>query len=152
MVERAQRLREKGMFRHLAISGHRRPSFLSFAADPRFSVLHIRYNAAHTGAESEVFPHLPREGRPGIVAYTATRWGSLLHPKRMPPGQPPLRARDAYRFVLSNPDFNVCICGPKNAAEMDEALEALDAGPLAPEEAERIRAVGRHVHAHARIG
>jgi aryl-alcohol dehydrogenase-like predicted oxidoreductase len=151
MVERAQGLREKGMFRHLAISGHRRPSFVAFAADPRVSVLHIRYNAAHTGAESEVFPHIGRDGRPGIVAYTATRWGTLLNPKRMPPGQPPLKARDAYRFVLSNPDFDVCICGPRNAAEMDEALTALDAGPLVAEEAERIRAVGRHVHEHARI-
>jgi aryl-alcohol dehydrogenase-like predicted oxidoreductase len=151
MVERAGRLREKGMFRHLAISGHRRPSFVAFAADPRLSILHLRYNAAHTGAETEVFPHLPPEGRPGAVAYTATRWGTLLQPKRMPPGQPPLRARDAYRFVLSNPDFNVCICGPRNAAEMDEALAALDAGPLVPEEAERIRAVGRYVHEHSRI-
>jgi aryl-alcohol dehydrogenase-like predicted oxidoreductase len=151
MVERAERLRERGVIRHLAISGHRRPSFLDFAADPRFSVLHMRYNAAHTGAESEVFPHMGRDGRPGIVAYTATRWGSLLKPGRMPPGQAPLRARDAYRFVLSNPDFNVCICGPRNAAEMDEALAALDAGPLVPEEADRIRAVGRYVHEHARI-
>jgi aryl-alcohol dehydrogenase-like predicted oxidoreductase len=146
VMERAERMREKGLFGHLAVSGHHRPAFADFAGDPRFSILHIRYNAAHTGAELDVFPHLPSDGRPGIVAYTATRWGSLFNPRRMPPGERPLRGRDAYRFVLSNPDFNVCMTGPKDDREMDEALTALDEGPLSQEEAERIRRIGRFIH------
>jgi aryl-alcohol dehydrogenase-like predicted oxidoreductase len=149
ILERAEKMRERGMFRHLAISGHRRPAFVDFAADPRFSILHIRYNAAHTGAEEDVFPHLPNEHRPGIVAYTATRWGALFDPRRMPPGEEPLRGRDAYRFVLSNPDFNVCMSGPRDAREMEEALAALDERPLSPEEEERFRRIGRFVHDHA---
>ena len=130
VLERVARLRAKGAFRHLAVSAHRRPAFLDFAADPRYEILHIRYNAAHPGAEHDVFPQLPRDGRPGTVAFTATRWGSLLSARKMPPGEQPLRGRDAYRFVLSNPDFNVCMTGPKNAAELEEALAALDEGPL----------------------
>lgn len=149
MLERAARLREVGMFRHLAISSHHRPAFVEFADDERFSVLHIRYNAAHTGAEHDVLPHLPAAGRPGTVAYTATRWGSLLNPTKMPPGERPLRGRDAYRFVLSNPGFDACLCGPKNHIELDEALAALDEGPLSAAEETRIRAIGRHVHARA---
>ena len=149
MLARAERLRASGMVGHLAISSHKRSSFVGFAADPRFSILHIRYNAAHTGAERDVFPHLAEDGRPGIVAYTATRWGALLNPKKMPPGARPLRGRDAYRFVLSNPDFDVCMCGPRNDAEMNEALAALDEGPLSPEEDARIRAIGRWVHEHS---
>ena len=152
ILERAVRLQEKGVFRHLAVSGHRRPAFVDFAADPRYSVLHIRYNAAHPGAEHDVFPHLPRDARPGTVAYTATRWGSLLSARKMPPGEQPLRGRDAYRFVLSNPDFNVCMTGPKNAAELEEALAALDEGPLSPEEMARVRRIGEFVRAHAWIG
>jgi aryl-alcohol dehydrogenase-like predicted oxidoreductase len=146
LLEKALRLRDQGMFRFLALSGHRRPSFVGYAADPRLSVFHMRYNAAHTGAETEVFPFLPKDGRPGIVCYTATAWRKLLNPARMPPGEAPLRARDCYRFVLTNPNFNVCLCGPSNAAQMDEALAALDAGPLDPQEEERIRRIGRHVH------
>jgi aryl-alcohol dehydrogenase-like predicted oxidoreductase len=149
VLERAERMRENGMFRHLAVSGHRRRVFPGHAADQRFSILHIRYNAAHTGAETDIFPQLPREGRPGVVAYTATSWGALLRPRRMPPGEAPLRGRDCYRFVLSNPDFNVCMTGPKDDMQMDEALAALDEGPLLPEEDARIRRIGRWVHEHA---
>jgi len=149
ILERAERLREKGMFRQLAISGHRRPAFVGFAADPRYAILHIRYNAAHPGAESDVLPHLSATDKPGLVAYTATSWRQLLDPRRMPPGERPLRPRDCYRFVLSNPAFEVCMTGPKNAAEMDEALTALEAGPLTPEEDARIRRIGLHVSGKA---
>ncbi len=152
VMERAEKLRERGLVRHLATSGHKRPSFVDFAADTRLGILHIRYNAAHPGAESDIFPRLAAEARPGIVAYTATRWGSLLKASRMPPGEAPLRGRDAYRFVLSNPDFNVCLCGPRNDAEMTEALATLDEGPLAPTEMERVRRVGQFVHQHAWMG
>ena len=152
VLERAARMVERGLVRHLAISAHHRPAFVGYAADPRFAILHIRYNAAHTGAEADLFPRLGAANRPGTVAYTATRWGSLLSPGKMPPGEAPLRARDCYRFVLTNPDFNVCMTGPKDDAEMDEALAALAAGPLAADEAERIRRIGRFVHDHAVMG
>jgi len=152
LLERAERMRENGMFRHLAVSGHRRRAFVDHAADQRFSILHIRYNAAHTGAETDVLPHLRAEGRPGIVAYTATAWGSLLKARKMPLGEAPLRGRDCYRFVLSNPDFNACMSGPRDDAQMDEALAALDEGPLSTEENARIRRIGRWVHEHALFG
>jgi aryl-alcohol dehydrogenase-like predicted oxidoreductase len=146
VVECTDRLREKGLFRHLAISSHNRPTFVELAKDPRYGAFHIRYNAAHTGAERDVFPNWPSDNRPGTVAYTATRWGSLLKAKAVPAGEAPMCARDAYRFVLSNPDFNVCMTGPKNAAEMDEALATLDDGPLSVEENARIRGIGIHVY------
>ena len=111
----------------------------------RFGALHIRYNAAHAGAETDIFPHLPKGGRPGIVAYTATSWGQLLNARKMPSGEAPLRGRDAYRFVLGNPDFNVCMTGPRNATELDEALATLDDGPLAADELARVRRLGAHV-------
>ncbi len=150
VLERCERLREKGLFRQLAISGHHRPSFAGYAADPRFGVLHVRYNAANSGAETDVFPTLPREGRPGVVVYTATRWRTLLDPARMPAGEAPLRASDCYRFVLSNPNVQVCMTGPANDTQMDEALQAQAAGPLTAEEEERVRRVGRHLHDHKR--
>jgi aryl-alcohol dehydrogenase-like predicted oxidoreductase len=152
VMERAARLAERGMFRHLAVSAHHRPAHVGFAADQRFAICHLRYNAAHTGAERDVFPHLPATGRPGFVAYTATRWGALLKASRMPPGEAPLRGRDAYRFALSCPDIQVCMTGPRSAAEMTEALAALDEGPLAPEEAARIRRIGEHVRGGPKRG
>jgi aryl-alcohol dehydrogenase-like predicted oxidoreductase len=145
LLERALRLKEAGLVRHIAVSGHRRPAFVDYAKDERFGILHIRYNAAHPGAEEEVFPRLSPVNRPGIVAYTATSWGQLLDAKNMPEGELPLRARDCYRFVLSNPDFNVCMTGPSKREHLEEALTALEAGPLSPEEDRHIRALGKEV-------
>ena len=145
IMDRVEALREGGLFRHLAVSAHRRPVFGSYAADRLFDILHVRYNAAHTGAESDVFPLLG-EGRPGTVVYTATRWGSLLKASKMPPGEAPLRGRDAYRFVLTHPSVDVCMTGPASAAEMDEALAALVEGPMDEEEEERARRIGSFVH------
>lgn len=146
ILDRVEAMRARGLFRHVAISSHERALFPKLAADPRFDILHIRYNAVHAGAERDVFPAMPAENRPGVVAYTATSWGQLLDPKRMPAGEAPMRGRDCYRFVLSNPDFNVCMTGPKDAAQMREALAALDEGPLTADEDARFRRIGAHAH------
>jgi len=152
IVDAALRLKEQGKVRHLMLSTHNRPSlqghFQEFAAGrSAFDVFMLRYNAVHRGAERDVFPFLPDDPRPGIVAYTATRWGHLLDPKKMPAGEAPLRARDCYRFALSHPAVSLCLCGPSDRAQMREALEALDAGPLTDEERERIEKIGDHVYA-----
>jgi len=72
-----------------------------------------------------------------------------LKAKKMPAGEAPMRARDCYRFALSSPDIDVCMTGPANGAQVDEALAALDEGPLSPEENERFRRIGAHVRANA---
>jgi aryl-alcohol dehydrogenase-like predicted oxidoreductase len=149
ILERALELQRRGLCRHIAISCHHRPSFVDYARDERFGVTHLRYNAAHTGAEQDVFPHLDEQDRPGFVAFTATRWKSLLKPKLMPAGETPMSARDCYRFVLSQPHIDVCMTGPANADQVDEALAALDKGPVSDEEGQRFRRIGAHVRANA---
>ena len=49
------------------------------AGESILDLLMIRYNAAHPGAEEEIFPYLARR-RPAVVAYTATAWRKLLRP------------------------------------------------------------------------
>ncbi|MEE2674287.1 MAG: aldo/keto reductase [Myxococcota bacterium] len=151
LIEAAERLKEKGKVRHLMMSTHNRPSlqehFRRFEAkESPFDVFMLRYNAVHRGAERDVFPHLPESARPGIVAYTATRWGHLLDPKKMPEGETPPPARDCYRFALSNPAVSLVLCGPSNRDQMQEALRALDAGPLDAEEKARMQRIGDHVY------
>jgi hypothetical protein len=70
------------------------------------------------------------DSRPGVVAYTATRWAQIINPKKTPPGEVPASASDCYRFVLSNPEVDVCVCGPKG--QMREGLRTLDLGTLSP--------------------
>jgi aryl-alcohol dehydrogenase-like predicted oxidoreductase len=148
VLDAAQRLKDQGKVRFLAMSGHNRSTHGKVAAmsDSPIDILMVRYNPAHTGAERDVFPYLPETGRPGVTCYTATRWGQLLKEKKMPPGEEPLTAAECYRFVLSNPDVDLCFTGPKSALEMEEACDVLDAGPMAPEEMERVRRIGDHVH------
>ena len=155
LVDAAQRLKARGLVRHLMMSTHNRPSLQShFDAFERgespFAAFMLRYNAVHRGAEHDVFPHLPASRRPGILAYTATRWGHLCDPAKMPAGESPPPARDCYRFALSNPDVDLVLCGPRDRKQMQEALRALDAGPLAPDELARLRRIGDHIYGRYR--
>ena len=146
VMDAAEELRREGRFRYLGISGHQRPLFRHYIGDGRYDVLHLRYNAAHRGAEQDIFPHLPRDNSPGIVSFTNTRWGDLLRAENMPAGYSPPAAADCYRFVLSDPHVHVAICGPKNAEEIKSALTALDRGPMDQQELQRMRLIGDHVH------
>jgi len=148
VLDAATRFKEQGKVRFLAMSGHNRKTHGRVAAmsETPIDILMVRYNAAHTGAERDIFPHLPADNRPGITSYTATRWGQLLKERKMPAGEEPMTAAECYRFVLSNPNIDLCFTGPKNVAELDHALLALDAGPLSAEEIERVRRIGDHVH------
>ena len=115
-----------------------------------FDLFHVRYNAAHRGAERDVFPLLPENERPGVVTFTATRWGSLLKPGNAPPGEPPLSASDCYRFALTHPSVDVCMCGPRNEEQMREALRTLELGPLSEKEMQRVRRVGDRIYGKRR--
>ena len=145
LVERALALKEKGLFRFLGMSGHNRRLFPEIAAAGQFDLFHIRYNAAHRGAEEETFPYLTGNNRPGIVTYTATRWGQLLKPGKMPPGESSPAPSDCYRFVLSNPAVDVCLCGPRNIRQMREALATLELGPLGEEDMQRMKQIGDYI-------
>lgn len=148
IVERALTLQAKGKVRSLMVSCHARPMFESFLGDGRYDALMVRYNAAHPGAERDVFPHLAGSARPpGIVAFTATRWGTLLDPRYTPSTEPRPGAGDCYRFDLSNPAVDVCLSGPRDGRELDEALAAVDQGPMTEDEIAWMRRVGAHVRA-----
>lgn len=144
----ALRLVAAGKVRFLAMSGHDRALFGRLARAPEFplDVFMFRYNAAHRGAEQEIFPFLPAHDRPGTIAYTATRWGHLLDPRKMPAGERPLTASECYRFALSDARVDVCLTGPASAAEMEEAVRALAQGPLADPDMARVHRIGDWVH------
>jgi aryl-alcohol dehydrogenase-like predicted oxidoreductase len=113
-------------------------------------LLMIRYNAAHRGAEQEVFPVTEALGMP-VIAYTALRWGGLLRPTPDdPPGLVVPPASAWYRFALQPPAVTVALAAPHDRAELDEALRVLDAaGPMDGTEYERLADHGRRVRRHA---
>jgi aryl-alcohol dehydrogenase-like predicted oxidoreductase len=146
ILDGALRLKEKGLVRFIGLTSHNRKLFPDLQKDGHFDVFHIRYNAAHRGAETETFPFLTGEDKPGVVSFTATAWKKLLNPKKIPPGETPLTAVDCYRFVLSNPSVDICMMGAKNMDQFGENLAILDKSPMAEEELDRMRRIGDYVY------
>jgi aryl-alcohol dehydrogenase-like predicted oxidoreductase len=146
LMEHANRLKEQGVIRFLALSSHHRPVFPELEKEEQIDIFHLRYNAAHRGAEAEVFDHLPEEGGPGVVSFTSNRWGSLIDPTWTPPGEPPPTVADCHRFVLSHPRVHVACCGPSNMEQLEQNLECLELGPMSGEELERMRRIGHYVY------
>lgn len=124
-----RRLKAAGRVRALALSCHDRPLAARLGRELEADLLMIRYNAAHRGAEREVFAAFDPASRPAFCAYTATRWRKLLEPL---PQHPPMTAGECYRFALSNPVVDVVLCGARDGAELDHAASAVAEGPLPP--------------------
>jgi len=150
-----RQVRDEGLVRAVGTSIHDRQRAGELARDSVLDELMIRYNAAHPGAEQDIFPHLHHRN-PMVVSYTATSWRQLLKPLKgieMPPwpgegdGLPPLTAPLCYRFVLSSPHVDVALTGPANTAQLDENLAALEQGPLSEEEDAWVRDYGKQVRA-----
>jgi aryl-alcohol dehydrogenase-like predicted oxidoreductase len=144
---RCRKLRERGLVRHIGISTHNRSLIAPMAGDPDIDVFHVRYSAVHTGAERDVFPHLPADTPPGIVSFTATSQKQLLGHRRIPRGERVPTAGDCYRFVLSHPAVDVCMSGPATEAHVDEALAAIRRGSMDEDDLAWMRRVGRAIYA-----
>ncbi|MGC8795344.1 MAG: aldo/keto reductase, partial [Bryobacteraceae bacterium] len=144
--EQLRRLKEDGCVRAVGVSCHDRRFAGQLAAARELDVLMVRYNAAHTGAETEVFPHAGDDG-PLIVSYTATCWRRLLRPpKDWPEDRPVPTAGMCYRFSLSNPAVQVCLTAPSSARQLEENLRAVEAGPLDEQQMRFMREFGEVVH------
>lgn len=150
LQEQLCRLREEGKVRAVGLSCHHRKFAGELASRGAMDVLMIRYNAAHRGAEQDIFPLVPAHNV-GVTSYTATRWTFMMRqPKNWPPDGRVPTAPEAYRFVLSNPAVDVCLMAPRNAEEIRQNIAALSQGPLNGEELTFLRSFGDAVHADKR--
>ena len=147
VLEELARFRQEGKVRAIGISGHDRKFAGQLARDGKVDVLMARYNAAHRGAEEDIFPHLASHGV-GILSYTATRWTELVRrPGKWPKDEPYPTAPQCYRFVLSNPNVSACQTAPSNMMQLRENLSVLNQGPLADDEMQLLKRAGDMVHA-----
>ncbi len=138
-----------GVVRRIGVTSHQRQLAATMAQTDRLDCLMIRYNAAHRGAERDIFPVTDALGVP-VIAYTALRWGALMHSTPDdPPGFAPPRAPDWYRFVLQSPSVAVALSAPASRAELDDDLTVLTAGLLTPEEYDLLAGHGQRVRRHA---
>ena len=128
------------------MSCHDRKFAGEIATKNALDVLMIRYNAAHRGAEEDIFPHV-HDGNVGIVSYTATRWSYLLRrPKNYPKNERVPSGADCYRFALSNPNVDVCLTAPKKLSEFEENIAGVRRGALNEEEMSFMKSFGDVVY------
>lgn len=123
--------------RGIGASFHDRATALASLNQQLLDVHFVRYNAAHPGAEYDLFPHL-RADRLSPVYNFKTQM-SRVSPERFVQ----LRLSndrwlphptDYYRFVLSHSGVDGVLCSPGSIRELEELVEALDSVPLTAEE------------------
>jgi aryl-alcohol dehydrogenase-like predicted oxidoreductase len=132
--EEMLRFKEEGKVRAIGMSSHDRAFAGKLAAENSLDVLMVRYNAAHRGAEQDIFPHL-KKYNPGVVSFTATRWRYLMRqPRGWPKSEQLPSAGMAYRYVLSNPHVHLCMMAPSNIKQFKLNLAEINNGKLDAEE------------------
>jgi len=144
--EDLETLRHDPRVKAVSISCHDRKFAASLAAEGALDCVMARYNAAHRGAEMEIFPSLDAHDV-GMISYTATRWTYLIRRnRRWPKDRPIPTAGQCYRFVMSNPSVDVCLTAPKNERELTGNIQAAREGPLPEDEMQFMREYGDLVH------
>lgn len=124
--------KEKGLIRYVGATVHNRALALELISRGACEVLMHRYNMAHRKAEEQVLPAALQAGIP-VVAFTCTRWGSLL--KGHPDWQQEVpRAADCYRYVLQHPAVRLALTAPQTLTQLEENLRVLQAPQLSPNE------------------
>lgn len=130
----------QGYIRYVGASTHNREVALRLIEQHQCDVLMLRYNMAHRKSEERVLPAAQAAGIP-VVAFTCTRWGTLLkgHPqwtKAIP------TAADCYRYVLHHPAVRVALTAPQTRNQLLENIKAIQNPALATEAAQQWQAYG----------
>src|SRR5882724_11551858 len=95
IIDAGRRLKERGPVRFLACSSHNRALIAQMVAGNDFDVIHFRYNAAHTGAESDTTVTRSSFSQMNWYCFNTSVW--LVPPGPHPTSSPllPLRVHSA---------------------------------------------------------
>ena len=146
-IETLCRWRDDGAVRYVGASTHDASVAARCIEDGRVDVLMLRCNMAHRRLRAAVFPKAQRAGV-SVVAFTATRWGTLLegHPdwSEVPP-----TALDCYRYCLAQPGVEVVLSAATTLGQLRENLTLLTAPVLEDQERRRWETYGDLVYGTA---
>lgn len=137
-----------GEIRYTGATVHDRALAKRLAEDPRVDVLMHRFNMAHRKAASEVFPTAVRTKTP-VVAFTATRWATLLKAPDGWSGEPPIAA-DCYRYCLAHRAVQLVLTAPRSVSEMKENRVVIESGRMSARERCRWENYGDWVYRHGK--
>jgi predicted aldo/keto reductase-like oxidoreductase len=140
-----QNWKEKGLIRYVGATAHSRPATVELIKSGKVDVMMHRYNVAHRGAEEHVLPAAIAADMP-VVAFTCTRWGSLLkdHPEW---NDTLFDAVTCYRYALQHPGIRLAMTAPETTDQLKENLEIFNhPDTLSKEEIDRCEAFGKLVY------
>jgi predicted aldo/keto reductase-like oxidoreductase len=158
MLERAAQVNEnlarRGLVRFVGASFHDRA--LARQWMEHLDVLMIRYNLSHPGAELDVFPVLSGDEKsdPGVVVFNAAHDGMGFFyrpPEGYPEGMYVPWPPDCYRWALSHPAVDLVLAGLSSRKEIDQALAAMEQGPMNEAERTALRKYGDLHAGRARV-
>jgi predicted aldo/keto reductase-like oxidoreductase len=123
ILDRLNKNKEKGLLRYVGITVHNRPVAMKSIEYGHFDLLMHRFNMAHRKAERDVLPAAQKAGIP-VIAFTCTRWGSLLkgHPnwqEKIP------QAADCYRYAMQQKAIELALTSPQTLTQLNENLKVL---------------------------
>lgn len=145
VLDELQVWKQENRIRYVGATTHDRALARRLAEDSRVDLLMHRFNMAHRKAIQDVFPAAQRTRTP-IVAFTATRWGTLL---KVPAGwqrQPPA-AVDCYRYCLGHAAVKLVLTAPQSVSELQQNLEVLTSKPMGARDRAQWEAYGDLVYA-----
>ncbi len=120
--------KEQGLIRYVGVTVHNRSIAMKLIESGGCELLMHRYNMAHRKAEQSVLPAAQTAGIP-VIAFTCTRWGSLLRGHPNWSGQIPTAA-DCYRYALTNNAVRMALTAPQTLAQLEENLQVLNNSKL----------------------
>jgi aryl-alcohol dehydrogenase-like predicted oxidoreductase len=123
VLDQLQEWKARQWIRYVGATTHDRTLARRLAQDPRIDLLMHRFNMAHRKAVPEVFPAAIESQTP-VIAFTATRWGTLLQAPPDWPGEPPT-ATDCYRYCLAQPAVHIVLSAPRDEVELTQNLQVL---------------------------
>ncbi len=120
-----EQLKAQGIIQAIGITTHDRDLAGEVARMKEVDAVMVRYNAAHRGAQEQIFPYTHQNQVP-VIAYTALRWGKLLESTPDDPhGFNPPAAPSWYKYVLENPAVDLCLFAPNGRNELMENLDEI---------------------------
>jgi aryl-alcohol dehydrogenase-like predicted oxidoreductase len=131
VLDELQRWKADGKIRFVGATTHDRSLARRLAEDLRVDILMHRFNMAHRKAADEVFPTAIKSRTP-VVAFTATRWRTLLKPQPEWGSNLPTAA-DCYSYCLAEPAVHIVLTAPKSIEELDENLAVAKSRPMSDE-------------------
>lgn len=133
--EKLVRAKQRKMWgcRAIGASFHSRAAALMAISSDLLDISYIRYNAAHAGAESEIFPYISLNRR-GLLYNFKSMDGNLTESSfqalNLEPRYKCPKPTDGYRFALSRPELDGLLVAPETPVHVEALASALAAGPL----------------------